>query len=201
MLNRRTLLASIAGTGIGTTLFQRSVVGAMVAANELSVEPIKQAEWITGVELTDDERSEILKSVSRTGEAMEQLREVELSYSTPMAVQFAPTAATIQQSKLNRTIKTKQSVVIELPETEEQIAFLPVHQLAWLIRTQKISSVELTNIYLRRLKKYGDMLKSVVTLPEELALRPAAKADLAITTGWYRGQLTELLGFSGGIIG
>ena len=103
MLNRRTLLASIAGTGIGTTLFQRSVVGAMVAANELSVESIKQAEWITGVELTDDERSEILKSVSRIGEAMEQLREVELSYSTPMAVQFAPTAATIQQSKLNRT--------------------------------------------------------------------------------------------------
>ena len=101
MLNRRTLLASIAGTGIGTTLFQRSVVGAMVAANELSVESIKQAEWITGVELTDDERSEILKSVSRTGEAMEQLREVELSYSTPMAVQFAPTAATIQPSKLN----------------------------------------------------------------------------------------------------
>ncbi len=189
MLNRRTLLASIAGTGIGTTLFQRSVVGAMVAANELSVESIKQAEWITGVELTDDERSEILKSVSRTGEAMEQLREVELSYSTPMAVQFAPTAATIQQSKLNRTIKTKQSVVIELPETEEQIAFLPVHQLAWLIRTQKISSVELTNIYLRRLKKYGDMLKSVVTLTEELALRQAAKADLEISKGWYRGPL------------
>ena len=189
MLNRRTLLASIAGTGIGTALFQRSVVGAMVASNELNIESIKQAEWITGVELTDDERSEILKSVSQTGEAMEQLRNVELSYSTPMAVQFAPTAATIQQSKLSRTITTKQSVVIELPETEDQIAFLPVHQLAWLIRTQKISSVELTNIYLRRLRKYGDMLRSVVTLTEELALRQAAKADLEISKGWYRGPL------------
>ena len=189
MLNRRMLLASIAGTGIGTALFQRSVVGAMVASNDVSVESIEQAEWITGVELSEDERNEILKSVSRTGDAMEKLRKLELSYNTPMAIQFAPTASTNQQLKLDRAAKTQQSVVVELPKTEEEIAFLPVHQLAWLIRTQKISSVELTNIYLRRLKKYGGMLRSVVTLTEELALRQAAKADSEIARGWYRGPL------------
>ena len=189
MLNRRMLLASIAGTGIGTALFQRSVVGAMVASNDVSVESIEQAEWITGVELSEDERNEILKSVSRTGDAMEKLRKVELSYNTPMAIQFAPTASTNQQLKIDRASKTQRSVVVELPKTEEAIAFLPVHQLAWLIRTQKISSVELTNIYLRRLKKYGGMLRSVVTLTEELALRQAAKADSEIGRGWYRGPL------------
>ena len=189
MLNRRALLTSIAGTGIGTALFQRSVVGAMVASNEVSVESIQQAEWITGIQLTEDERSEILKNVKRAGDAMEKLRNVELSYEIPMAVQFAPTASTNQESKVDRETKTQRSLVIELPETDEGIAFLPVHQLAWLIRTQKISSVELTNIYLRRLKKYGGMLRSVVTLTEELALRQAAKADSEISKGWYRGPL------------
>ncbi len=189
LLNRRTMLTSIASTGIGTALFQRSVVGAMVAANDVNIESIQQAEWITGIELTDEERSEILSSVSRTGDAMDKLRQVELSYNTPMAVQFAPTVSTIQETKLDRTTRTRQSVVIELPETEEEIAFLPVHQLAWLIRAQKISSVELTQIYLRRLKKYGGMLRCVVTLTEELALRQAAKADSEISKGWYRGPL------------
>lgn len=189
MLNRRALLASIASTGIGTALFQRSVAGAMVSSNEISIESIRQAEWITGVELTDDERNEILSSVSRTGEAMEQLRQVKLSYNTPMAIQFAPTVSTIQRAELDRTSETRQSVVIELPKSEEQIAFLPVHQLAWLIRTQKISSLELTKIYLRRLKKYGAMLRNVVTLTEELALQQAARADSEISKGWYRGPL------------
>ena len=189
LLNRRTMLTLIASTGIGTALFQRSVVGAMVAANEVNIESIQQAEWITGIELTDEERSEILSSVSRTSDAMEKLRQVELSYNTPMAVQFAPTVSTIQEAKLDRTTRTRQSVVIELPETEEEIAFLPVNQLAWLIRAQKISSVELTKIYLRRLKKYGGMLRCVVTLTEELALRQAAKADSEISKGWYRGPL------------
>ena len=189
MLNRRALLASIASTGIGTALFQRSVAGAMVSSNEISIESIRQAEWITGVELTDDERNEILNSVSRTGEAMEQLRQVKLTYNTPMAIQFAPTVSTIELAELDRTSQTRQSVVIELPKSEEQIAFLPVHQLAWLIRTQKISSLELTKIYLRRLKKYGDMLRSVVTLTEEVALQQAARADSEISKGWYRGPL------------
>ncbi|MGB2501343.1 MAG: hypothetical protein ACPIA2_16685, partial [Mariniblastus sp.] len=189
MLNRRALLASIASTGIGTSLFQRSVAGAMVSSNEISIESIRQAEWITGVELTDDERNEILSSVSRTGEAMEQLRQVKLSYNTPMAIQFAPTVSTIQRAELDRTSETRQSVVIELPKSEDQIAFLPVHQLAWLIRTQKISSLELTKIYLRRLKKYGAMLRNVVTLTEKLALQQAARADSEISKGWYRGPL------------
>lgn len=189
MLNRRTLLTSIASTGIGTALFHRSVAGAMVASNEVGVESIRQAEWITGVELTDDERNEILKTVSRTSAAMEKLRQVDLSYNTPMAIQFAPTASASQQSRLNRKSSTLRSVVIELPETEEAIAFLPVHQLSWLIRAQKISSVDLTKIYLRRLKKYGGMLRSVVTLTEDLALRQAAKADSEIAKGYYRGPL------------
>lgn len=37
-----------------------------------------------------------------------------------------------------------------VPATEEEIAFLPVHRLAALVRSRKLSPVALTDIYLRR---------------------------------------------------
>ena len=73
--------------------------------------------------------------------------------------------------------------------TPEQIAFLPVTALATLIESKRITSTELTKIYLDRLKKHGDTLKCVVTLTEELALKQAAEADAEIKAGKYRGPL------------
>src|SRR6185503_11758001 len=64
-----------------------------------------------------------------------------------------------------------------------------VPQLAELIRTRRISSTELTKMYLDRLKRYGLKLLCVVTLTEELALKQAAAADAEIKRGKYRGSL------------
>ena len=61
--------------------------------------------------------------------------------------------------------------------------------LAVMIETKKITSTELTKIYLDRLKKHGDTLKCVVTLTEELALKQAADADRRNRAGKYRGPL------------
>jgi len=58
-----------------------------------------------------------------------------------------------------------------------------------LLRTQRISSTELTKMYLARLKKYGTKLLCVVTLTEDLALKQAAAADAEIKRGKYRGPL------------
>ncbi|MFN0207502.1 MAG: amidase, partial [Planctomycetota bacterium] len=58
----------------------------------------------------------------------------------------------------------------------------------WL-RKGKISSVQLTKIYLERLKKYGPKLECVITLTESLALQQAAAADREIAAGKWRGPL------------
>ncbi len=189
MLDRRNLLKTIAATGIGTALFQRSAAAAISAADELSVDSIKQAEWITGLELTDEQRVDILETVKRSGNSLDELRKFKLSADVPMAIQFSPTSHFRQLDSVQREATPIEALVIQLPNTEEEIAFLPVSRLSWLIRTQKISSVELTNIYLRRLKKYGPMLRSVVTLTEELALEQAQRADAEISAGRYRGPL------------
>jgi Asp-tRNA(Asn)/Glu-tRNA(Gln) amidotransferase A subunit family amidase len=64
-----------------------------------------------------------------------------------------------------------------------------VPQLAELIRTRRVSSTELTKMYLGRLKRYGPKLLCVVTLTEDLALKQAAAADAELKRGKYRGPL------------
>ncbi|MCH7495439.1 MAG: amidase, partial [Candidatus Marinimicrobia bacterium] len=78
---------------------------------------------------------------------------------------------------------------VKRPQNLEDVAFWTVAELAELIRTRQVTSVELTNMYLERLRKYGPILECVVTLTDELALEQAKKADAEIASGNYKGPL------------
>src|SRR5207248_7040616 len=75
------------------------------------------------------------------------------------------------------------------PDATETLAFLPVSDLAALLRTRQVSSMELTKLYLQRLRQFDPMLHCVVTYTEELALKQAEQADREIAAGRYRGPL------------
>src|SRR5258708_25179816 len=62
-------------------------------------------------------------------------------------------------------------------------------QLSQLIKSRQVTSVTLTEMYLRRLKRYDPVLHCVVTLTEELAFEQARCADEEIASGHYRGPL------------
>src|SRR5207248_11202555 len=72
---------------------------------------------------------------------------------------------------------------------EERIAFATVRELAELVQRRKISSVELTKLYLARLRRYDPKLHFVVTYTGDPALKQAAAADREIAAGKYRGPL------------
>ena len=61
--------------------------------------------------------------------------------------------------------------------------------MAYLVRTGKVTSTELTRLFLKRLQVYGPELECVVSLLETEALRAAARADREIAAGRYRGPL------------
>ncbi len=71
----------------------------------------------------------------------------------------------------------------------EDLAFATVSELASCCSARKITSVELTKMYLARLKRYDPKLHFVITLTEERALAQAKKADEEIAGGKYRGPL------------
>jgi Asp-tRNA(Asn)/Glu-tRNA(Gln) amidotransferase A subunit family amidase len=71
----------------------------------------------------------------------------------------------------------------------ESLAFLTVAQLAPLIRARRVSSIDLTKMYLARLKEFGPRLLCVVNLTEDRAIREATNSDEEIAAGKYRGPL------------
>jgi Asp-tRNA(Asn)/Glu-tRNA(Gln) amidotransferase A subunit family amidase len=78
---------------------------------------------------------------------------------------------------------------ISLPKKKSDLAFYSISQLASLIKSRKISSVELTWFFIDRIKKYGDTLQCVISLTEEIAIQQAKKADSDLSKGIYHGLL------------
>src|SRR5437764_12659823 len=79
------------------------------------------------------------------------------------------------------------AVTAVAPKNLEDVAFYSVRQLAELVRTKKVSSAALTEMYIARLKRYDPILKFVITLTEERALAQAKEADREIAAGKYGG--------------
>ena len=78
---------------------------------------------------------------------------------------------------------------VQMPANFEDLAFYPITALAQLLKTRKVTSVQLTELFLKRLKKYGPRLECVITLTEDLAIKQAKRADEEIASGYYRGPL------------
>jgi Asp-tRNA(Asn)/Glu-tRNA(Gln) amidotransferase A subunit family amidase len=76
-----------------------------------------------------------------------------------------------------------------VPATEEELAFLPVHRLAALVRDRRVTPVELTDIYLERLHRYDPLLLFSVTILDGRAREEAQQADAEIRAGNWRGPL------------
>jgi len=189
-LSRRRALSLIGALGIGSIAFQRALAWQAEQAGKITPEMIQQAEWIAGITLSDEDRKAIAGSVERDQRRYEALRKVELSNSVAPALAFFAAPPQEAGAEIRRgDVHPIESSAPERPQSDEDIAFLPVTELSALIRSRKVSSVELTKLYLERLKRYDDLLKCVVTLTNDLALKQAEKADREIAAGRYRGPL------------
>jgi Asp-tRNA(Asn)/Glu-tRNA(Gln) amidotransferase A subunit family amidase len=93
------------------------------------------------------------------------------------------------RSSRNAKLAIAKPARVQVNGNLEALAFEPVTALASLIESRKISSTDLTKMYLARLKRYGEPLHCVITLTEDLALAQAANADKELKAGRYRGPL------------
>src|SRR5436190_3729292 len=189
-LTRRGVLGILAGMGVGTAAFQRALAWQAEQAGKVTPEQIQQAEWIAGISLSEEDRKAVAGSVQADQQRYEALRKVELTNSVPPALAFFAAPPQEAGGDVRRDeIHAIESAAPEKPPSDEDLAFLPVTELSALIRTRKVSSVELTKLYLSRLRKYDDLLKCVVTFTDDLALAQAELADREIAAGRYRGAL------------
>ena len=188
MPNRRTVLRAAAALGVGSATFRRALAAQAADAPAVTAEMVKAAEWVAGITLTDAERQRLARSLSAARKGLEVVRAVKLPNRVPPAVQFNPTPGQSLPAEPRGTV-TATGPTPPRPAGDDELAFLPLAALAGLIRDKKLSSVELTRLYLARLKKYDPLLKCVVTHTDEFALEQARAADADLAAGKHRGPL------------
>ena len=155
------------------------ITGKMVAA----------AETLMGLEFTPSERDSLIPNLEDFRRAYQRIRAVPLSNDVPPALQFNPVPRGFTIPREQRPIRWSDPGDVRLPKRLEEVAFYSIGELAALIRSQKVTSEELTRMFLDRLKRYDPKLHAVITLTEDLAIRQARKADEEIRQGKYRGLL------------
>ena len=156
---------------------------------QIKTENIVGAEKIVGLEFTQAERDSMLQDLIDNLQSYLALRGVEIPNSIPPAMEFDPIPVGFKIDKEERSFVASKARKLERPANLEELAFWPVRDLAEIIRTKKVSSTELTKMYLERLKKYGPKLECVINITEERALDHARRADEEISKGKYRGLL------------
>src|SRR5258705_7809656 len=157
-------------------------------ALRITKEMLQEAEKLIGIDFNDAQEAMALVGVNRNLDSFETVRKIDIALDTEPAIAFHPAKPRQQLYSARNKFRFGK---IEMPafKTVEDLAFAGVPQLAELIRARKISSTELTKMYLARLKRYGPKLLCIITLTEDLALKQAAAADAEIKRGKYRGPL------------
>lgn len=189
--SRRAWLAAVASLGVGTPVFQRALAAMAEPKEQITPEDIARAQWVAGIELSEEERRRLAGRINRLHQNQQRLRALELDNAEAPMLHFRPLRDEPPpgQSQVEVDVRPEELHPPRLPKNEDDLAFLPVAELAALLRSGKVTSVELTQLYLKRLKKYDPVLRCVVTLTEKLAMKQAHRADRELAAGHYRGPL------------
>ena len=150
---------------------------------------IAEGEKLVGLEFSEDERTLMSKNLERYRKLYEQLRTLPLDNSVAPALAFDPRLPGMSFPTEHQALVQGDAPPPPARDDRDRLAFATVTQLAQLIQSRQISSLELTQLYLDRLGRYDSDLHCVVTLTEELALAQARHADEEIAAGRYRGPL------------
>ncbi len=197
MLDRRRFLSACSGLGLGGTLFP-GVLWAQAqsqGAATITKEMIDNAAAIADVPIPEEAKEMMLDKLNQQAKSYDAIYALHIPNSVGPCLIFDPVVPGTKFETEARPLRSSKPSTIAAPGTPknlEDVAFASVRELAELVRTKKVSSVALTEMYLERLKRYDPKLKFVVTLTEDRARAHAKEADRDIAAGKYRGPLHGL---------
>ena len=157
---------------------------------------VEAAEAIAGINLTLAQREMLLDGLTEQRASVQVIRTLHLQNSTAPAFIFDPVPAGMVLDPQRKAPQLGPAPDVQKligasagSSREEDLAFATVREQAELLRTRELTSVDLTKLYLSRLKRYDPQLHFVITLTEDRALASATAADNEIASGRYRGPL------------
>jgi len=215
--SRRRFLAVCSAAGLGHTLLPGALLTLSLAQSreaqaqdsdkktedasefvKITPEMIDAAAAIAGIAVSDEQKKMMFEGLTEQRESLHAIRELHLPNSVAPAFVFDPVpgGTTLQTERRPMKIGAAPDVhalagriAAGVTGDSDALAFSTVRELAELVKTRKVTAVELTKMYLARLKRFDPKLHFVITLTEERALKQAAQADREVTEGHYRGPL------------
>src|ERR1043166_9683314 len=206
--DRRSFLAYFSSLGLTSTLFPGVLWARLsegkpsdarpsevappaltAAAPQLTKDMLRDAAAVAGLEFTSEQLDKMLKGVTENTVKLGELRKIEIDNSIAPPLYFNPVLPGMKIDRTRRPFRASAPPRVQRPQNLEDVAFWPVTSLSELVRTRKVTSVELTEMYLARARRHNPKLKCFVTITDDLALREARHADQEIAAGKYRGPL------------
>jgi Asp-tRNA(Asn)/Glu-tRNA(Gln) amidotransferase A subunit family amidase len=202
-LDRRGFLSACSRIGIASPLFPGVLYTLAAQAQPpddtdqskppaITPEMIDQAAVLAVIgPFTDEQKKMMIDGLVDNNGSYKAIRKLKLPNSVAPAYVFhpLPAAATLAGGNRNIISLVPIGIVPDAPARIEDLAFATVSELGSLLRTRKITSLALTQMFLARLKLYDTKLHFFTNLTEERALAQAKAADAEIAAGKYRGPL------------
>src|SRR5438477_309068 len=188
---RRRFMAHFASVGLGSTLAPGVLWARMqdAGAKRITLEMVTDALKLSGIELTEDERKAMVDSANQNLARYEEMRAIHIPNDVSPPFHFSAIVPGLAVNKKALPFVLSGPPAVTRPAQLEDVAFWPVRQLAELVRTRQVTSLELTEMYLARLHRYNGTLNNVVTFLDDYGRAEAKRVDAEIAAGKYRGPL------------
>jgi Asp-tRNA(Asn)/Glu-tRNA(Gln) amidotransferase A subunit family amidase len=188
-LERRHFLAVLSSFGVAGGLFPGVLWARIQDAADVTPEVVAEAEKVAGIEFTPAERELMVAGLRANRSAYGVLRDLGIPNDVAPAFHFDPTPAGEEAPRGPSSMRPSRPDRVPDPSRPPDVAFASVLELGALLRDRSVTSVQLTELYLDRLRRFDDELLCVVTLTEDLAMEQAARADRELDAGRVRGPV------------
>jgi Asp-tRNA(Asn)/Glu-tRNA(Gln) amidotransferase A subunit family amidase len=204
-LDRRGFLAVTGRFGLASTLFPGALYtlaaqaqsepspGSAPALPKITPQMIDQAAALAGIAIPAEDTQAMLDGLNQERDGYAEIRKLHLPNGVAPAFVFdpLPPGATVNTQR-EKPAYSKAPASLTMPANLEDLAFSSAMELADLVRRRKVSSTDLTKMYIARLKRYDPVLHFGITITENRALAQAREADADIARGHDRGPLHGL---------
>jgi len=191
--NRRRFLAYFSSIGLGGTLlpgvlWAQAQQAPQNAAPRITQAMLADALALSGVTVPEADQRAMLQAANQSLTRYEEVRKLHIPDDVAPPFYFS---ALVPGMIVNRTASPLvfSTPAVKRPANIEELAFWPIGQLAHLLKTRQITSIELTDMYLTRLHRLNPKLNCVVTFLDDLGRAQAKQAEAEIAAGKYKGPL------------
>src|SRR2546427_5218587 len=188
---RRAFIGYFSSVGLGSTLLP-GVLWAKLQEEptpRITTAMLKGALTIAGLDFSDEDQQQMLTALNQNPDRFAELRKIHIDPDVAPPLYYSPIVPGTRLDRVAKPFRASKPRPVRRPATLEDAAFWPIADLAQLIKTRQVTSMELTRMYLDRLERFNPKLNFVVTMTGDLAMKQARQADLEIAAGKYRGPL------------